>query len=199
MSINPTAFLDTGVKGGRKQFAAERNDPWMNQHSTPVLLAWRANVDLQPVLDKKAAIKYVCKYASKPEVLSQSYRDALTDFCSRMPHDLPAEKAVSRLFARMAADRDISAQEAVHLLLGDKLVGCSRTFVNLNAYVDAPHLLKETPGLDEDDCIFETAFFDRYEKRPQTEERLSAFEFCRMFDIKNGAFFVLFFAFSFSF
>jgi hypothetical protein len=54
----------------------------MNQHSTLVLLAWRANVDLQPVLDKKAAIKYVCKYATKPEVLSQSYHNALTDFCS---------------------------------------------------------------------------------------------------------------------
>lgn len=191
VSINPAAFLDTSIKGGQKHFVAEWNNPWMNQHSTPVLLAWRANVDLQPVLDKKAAIKYVCKYASKPEVLSQSYRDALTNFCSRMPHDLPAEKAVSRLFARMAADRDISAQEAVHLLLGDKVVGCSRTFVNLNAYIDTPHLLKETPGLDEDDSVFESAFFSRYKKRAQTKEGLSAFDFCRMFDVKNGAFFIL--------
>jgi hypothetical protein len=85
-----------------------------------------------------------------------------------MPHDLPAENAVSCPFARMAADRDISAQEAAHLLLGDKVVGCSRTFVNLNAYVDAPHSLKET-GLDGDDCIFECTFFSRYERRPQTE------------------------------
>lgn len=161
----------------------------MNQHSTPTLLAWRANVDLQPVLDKKAAIQYVSKYASKPEVLSQSYREALSDFCSRVPHDLPAEKAVSRLFARMAADRDISAQEAVHLLLGDQLVGCSRVFVNLNAYVDAPHLLKETLGLDEDDCVFENAFFACYEKRPIELELLNAVEFCRRFDVKKSLFF----------
>jgi hypothetical protein len=129
--------VDGEDKAARKMFAAERNDPWLNQHSIPLLLAWRANVDMQPVLDKKAAIKYVSKYASKPEVLSQSYRDALGDFCCCLPHDLPAEKAVQRLFAKMAADRDISAQEAVHLLLGDQLVGCSRTFVNLNANVDA--------------------------------------------------------------
>jgi hypothetical protein len=42
-----------------------------------------------------------------------------------MPEDQPAENAVQRLFARMAADRDISAQEAIHLLLGEQLVGCS--------------------------------------------------------------------------
>jgi hypothetical protein len=101
-----------------------------------------------------------------------------------------AENAVSHLFARMAADRDISAQEVVHLLLGDKVVGCSRTFVNLDAYVDAPHLLKETPGLDEDDCIFESTFFSRYKRWPQTKERLSVFNFCRMFNVKNGVFFV---------
>ena len=166
ISFRPVAFVDSEDEEGRKHFVAERNDPWMNQHSTPVLLAWRANIDFQPVLDKKAAIKYVSKYASKPEVLSQSYRDALKDFCSWMPHDFPAEKAVGRLFARMAADRDISAQEAVHLLLGDKLVGCSRTFVNLNANIDAPHLLKEVPNLDDEDTVFESAFFAWYEKRP---------------------------------
>ena len=45
------------------------------------------------------------------------------------------------LFAKMAADRDISAQEAVHLLLGENLVKCSHSFVNLNADVEAPEVL----------------------------------------------------------
>lgn len=180
------AFMDSEPKPPRKRFAAVRNDSWMNQHSTPLLLAWRANVDLQPVLDKKAAIQYVSKYASKPEVLSQSYRDALSDFCGRLPQDLPAEKAVQKLFARMSADRDISAQEAVHLLLGDKLVGCSRTFVNLNAYVDAPHLLKEASNLDDTDCTFESAFYLHYEKRPLEHEHMNAFQFCKTFDVKRS-------------
>ena len=193
VSAAATASVDGEETGFRKRFSAKRNDPWMNQHSTPVLLAWRANVDLQPVLDKKAAIQYISKYASKPEVLSQSYREALSDFCSRTPHDVPAEKAVARLFAKMAADRDISAQEAVHLLLGDKLVGCSRTFVNINAYIDAPHLLKETPGVDDDDCAFENAFFASYEKRPIELEQLSAVEYCRRFDVKRSSFFSFFF------
>ena len=190
VTAEPLAFVDNENGSSRKRFTAERNDPWINQHSMPLLLAWRANVDVQPVLDKKAAIKYVSKYASKPEVLSQSYRDALDDFCTRLPQDLPAEKAVQRLFAKMAADRDISAQEAVHLLLGDKLVGCSRTFVNLNANIDAPHLLKEVTNLDDDDAIFENAFYLYYEKRPPELSHLNAVQFCKMFDVRKSLNFV---------
>ena len=197
-SLEPAAFIEENSAVSRKRFSAVRNDPWMNQHSKTLLLGWRANVDLQPVLDRKAAIKYVSKYASKPEILSQSYRDALGDFCSRMPQELPAESAVRRLFAKMAADRDISAQEAVHLLLGDKLVGCSRTFVNLNANIDAPHLLKETAGLDEGDTTFETTFFRHYENRPLGQSALNAVEFCKKFDVKHGEFCFQFFSYNFN-
>lgn len=187
VTTHPVAFVDTGNGAPRKKFAALRNDPWLNQHSKAILLSWRANVDLQPVLDRKAAMKYVSKYASKPESVSQSYHDALSDFCMRLPLDLPAENAVQRLFARMAADRDISAQEAVHLLLGDKLVGCSRTFVNLNANIDAPMLLRELSELDEDDAVFEDNFFSNYEKRPNGQSLLNATQFCKMFTVKKGA------------
>ncbi|KAF8461812.1 hypothetical protein DFH94DRAFT_601919, partial [Russula ochroleuca] len=62
------------------RFSPVRNDPWLNQHSKPVLLAWRANQELQPVLDRTTAIKYVSKYVSKPETVSDSYNQALTAF-----------------------------------------------------------------------------------------------------------------------
>jgi hypothetical protein len=176
---------ENGVR--RKRFAAERNDPWMNQHSIPVLLAWRSNMDLQPVVDREAAIKYVSKYASKPEVISQSYHDCLNDFCGRLPRDLPAEKAVQSLFAKMAADRDVSAQEAVHLLLSDKLVGCSRTFVNLTATTDAPFLLRDTSHLDADDRTFEETFFTHYENRPDELSHLNAVDYCKNYEIRKSS------------
>jgi hypothetical protein len=72
---------------------------------------------MQPVLDREAARRYISKYASKPEALSESYHTVLEDFCSRLPVAQPAQCAVERSFARMAADCDISTQEAVHLLL----------------------------------------------------------------------------------
>ena len=121
----PLAYVENTESRTHKRFSPTRNDAWLNQHSRAILIGWRANTDLQPVLDCNAAIKYISKYVSKPETMSDGYHDALKEFCLCLPQDLPAENAVQCLFARMAADRDISAQEAVHLLLGDKLVGCS--------------------------------------------------------------------------
>lgn len=122
---NPLLMLKT-LNQGRTSNSAPlaHNDAWLNQHSRAILIGWRANTDHQPVLDCKAAIIYISKYASKPETVSNGYHDALKEFCLHLPQDLPAKNAVQCLFARMA-DRDISTQEAVHLLLGDKLVGCS--------------------------------------------------------------------------
>ena len=110
----PLAFVDSSGRAVRKKFAAIRNNPWLNQHSKLVSLGWRANVDMQPVLDQEAAIAYISKYASKPKVLSTSHHAALTNFCTHLPQDSPAEHAVQRLFTRMAANRDISTQEVVH-------------------------------------------------------------------------------------
>lgn len=132
---------------------------------------------------------YISKYASKPEALSESYHMALNEFCSRVPARLPAKSAVQRLFARMAADRDISAQEAVHLLLGEPLVGCSRSFVNLNAQTDAPHALWNTLELDEDDPAFEASFFARYQTRPDHLVHLNAIDFCKSFNVTQRSFF----------
>ena len=143
-------------------------------------------MDLQPVLDRTAAMKYVSKYASKPEVTSDSYHHALTAFCSRLPRHLPAERAVQSLFAKMAADRDISAQEAVHLLLGEKLVGCSRSFVNLNADDDAAHAFTDAPDFDDNDAAFKQSFFHRYCTRPPQHEQYNAIQYCRLFDVNHG-------------
>lgn len=143
-------------------------------------------MDLQPVVDREAAIKYVSKYASKPEIISQSYHDALNGFCGRLAQNLPAEKAVRSLFAKMAADRDISAQEAVHLLLGDHLVESSRAFVNLTAKPDDRFVLRDTVDLDDNDRSFEHSFFAQYQIRPDSLSHLSAFEYCQSFDVKKG-------------
>lgn len=143
-------------------------------------------MDLQPVLDRTAAIKYVSKYASKPEVASDSYHQALGAFCAHLPRHLPAERAAQSLFAKMAADRDISAQEAVHLLLGEKLVGCSRSFVNLNADDDAARAFTDAVELDDEDVAFKTTFFERYRTRPAQHEQMNAVQFCKTFDVNHG-------------
>ena len=185
-SLTGQAVLQRTGPRLRKWFLPVRNDPWLNQHSKPILLAWRANQDLQPVLDRVAAIKYVSKYASKPETASDSYTQALGTFCCRLPRHAPAERAAQSLFAKMAADRDISAQEAAHLLLGHKLVDCSRSFVNLNAAIDAPDVLRDPVDLDDDDAAFAQPFFLQYQRRGPESETLNAVEYCMQFNTNRG-------------
>jgi ATP-dependent DNA helicase PIF1 len=185
------AFVEGSGSRARKTFAAVRNDPWLNQHARVVLLGWRANVDMQPVLDREAARRYISKYASKPETLSDSYHTALKEFCARLPVEQPAARAVQSLFARMAADRDISAQEAVHLLLGEPLVGCSRSFINLNGQADAARVIREPLDLDDDDDAFEEPFFAHYQIRPAYLGYLNAVQFCMEYSVSRRMFFTL--------
>ncbi|KAH9997115.1 hypothetical protein BJV77DRAFT_1148481 [Russula vinacea] len=112
-----------------------------------VLLGWSAKVDLQPRLDRDAAIKYISEYASEPETVSVGYQPRL----GRLLRPHAPKAAVRRLFVRMAtADRDITAQKAVYLLLRDHLV-------------DAQHLLRDHNNANDDDPAFEASFFACYQ------------------------------------
>ena len=94
----------------------------------------------------------------------------------------------------MAADRDISAQEAVHLLLGEPLVGCSRSFMNLNAQTDTPLALRNPLELDETDPAFEDSSFAHYQNRPEHLAHLNAIDFCKSFNVSQRTSFFPFFA-----
>ena len=141
----PISLMSTMPNQAQVSTSFRSQGPVAQSSLQRVLLGWRAKVDLQPVLDCDAAIKYTRKYASKPETVSDGCHHALDDFCARMPQDLPAENAVWRFFAKMAADRDILTQEALFFLLGNHLV-------------DACRLLRDHNEADDDDPAFEASF-----------------------------------------
>ena len=62
-------------------------------------------------------MEWCSKYVNQPETVSNSYHAAWMAFLPFFLKNqyLPAENAAKRLFAKMVADMDISAQEAVHL------------------------------------------------------------------------------------
>lgn len=43
----------------RVRFEGRRNDPWLNMYHPVVMLGWRANIDLKPVMSTDAAVRYV--------------------------------------------------------------------------------------------------------------------------------------------
>jgi hypothetical protein len=49
----------------RAEIKLKRNDANMNAHCRMIVENWRANIDIQVILDQQAAINYMVKYVSK--------------------------------------------------------------------------------------------------------------------------------------
>ena len=71
-------FEPIGTTGHQKAtIVVKRNDQWLNIHSRTMLHHWRANIDLQLILDPHAAMTYMVKYATKPESSGSSMQSIM--------------------------------------------------------------------------------------------------------------------------
>ena len=123
-------FEEVHTKKGEKTFRAKvvtkRNDSRLNNHQRCQLQGWRANCDIQVVIDHYACVEYLTKYAAKGEPKSHSmdqlFRAILQNTSSE---NSDAKKIIKKLAMKALGERDFSAQEAMHLLLSLKLHSCS--------------------------------------------------------------------------
>lgn len=111
-----------GDKRGQPELISKRNDPQ----------GWRANVDLKPVLSIHAALQYIAKYASKAEPRSAAFSEILNQILNNSDANDSSLTTIQKFLLTSVTERDISAQETCHLLLGIPLYHSSRTFVTLN-------------------------------------------------------------------
>ena len=109
----------------------KRNDPRVNSHNRFQLEGWRANVDMQVIVSPYAVGEYIVKYATKSEPQSTTLKDTFKMITESMFTDDPARKAVSKFLMKTVGERDYSAQETCHLILGEKLVTSNREFKTL--------------------------------------------------------------------
>ena len=61
----------------------KRNDPRLSQHCKMFLKSWLANCNLKKNLDEEQAIRYLMKYASKPEARSEDVNGLLRSLVPR--------------------------------------------------------------------------------------------------------------------
>ena len=57
----------------------KRNDPRLSRHNRIQLQRWRANIDIQPIIDSNACLEYISKYATKAEKVSDVAREAFNN------------------------------------------------------------------------------------------------------------------------
>lgn len=115
-------------ENGDVEFVSSRNDALLNKYNHYMIQAWRANMDIAPVLSKRALVNYLAKYVSKSENKSINLVGLVNDLCQNSPKGV--KNIIHKLFIRACSDRDYSAQEVGHIVMGEKLVSAGgRDFV----------------------------------------------------------------------
>ncbi|KAK3911506.1 ATP-dependent DNA helicase RRM3 [Frankliniella fusca] len=117
---------------GHLEFFPRRNDPNINKFMDFILRTYRTNHDPTPILSYDGFVRYISKYATKGEVKSEDLLNVLKMIVFNSDVNQSVKSVVQKLFINLAADRDYSFQEVIHLLKGHKLYKSSRTFVVLN-------------------------------------------------------------------
>ena len=120
------------TKSVESELQTKRNDQRLNSHNRVMLENWRANVDLQVIVDEKACARYMAKYAAKGEPRSKSASEILKLSVSSLQNDDQVSSAFKKAMIQVAGDRDMAAQETAHMLLSLPLVGCTFSFVTIS-------------------------------------------------------------------
>eukprot|EP00475_Leptophrys_vorax_P027414 TRINITY_DN390_c0_g1_i3.p1 TRINITY_DN390_c0_g1~~TRINITY_DN390_c0_g1_i3.p1 ORF type:complete len:1263 (+),score=286.93 TRINITY_DN390_c0_g1_i3:1057-4845(+) len=104
----------------RVTFLSKRNDPRSSLYNPDQLKTWRANVDIEVILNEESCIKYMAKYTTKPEPRSRSVKE-LFQKIFMADENQTVKSLIKSLMIRSLGERDIGMQETCHSLLQEKL------------------------------------------------------------------------------
>ena len=148
----------------------------MNSYNIPLLQAWRANLDVQYVMNVYACAKYVASYVTKSQRgMSKLLRKATNEVRQGNNSVKDQLRYVGNKFLNAV---ELNAQEASYILLGPSMRKASRVvrFINTNTPEDCIILLNSQQELQEfDDEAEEISLpniFTRYENRPSALEMI---------------------------
>ena len=155
----------------------------VNNYNVHCLKAWQANHDIQFVLDVYACASYITAYIAKgsrgmSELLRQACNEA-RDGCSTL------KQQVRIIGNKFLNNVEVTAQEAVYLLLQLPLKRCSRqvVFVNTNPPDERVYLLKSNiDQLPDDAEVAESNMITRYSQRPDVLDNVCLADYAAYYD-----------------
>ena len=160
---------------------------FVNNYFIDGLKAWKANLDIQPVLTSYGAVNYLCSYLSKQEdevslAMAEAAREAKESNASKFEQ----MKKIARAYT---THREISVQEAVYHILPElnlRKIFPKVEFANTNMEADRIKLClpkKNLEYLDENSTeICHKSNLDRYVLRPASVEELCYAQFLANYD-----------------
>lgn len=163
----------------------EAHEKFVNNYHSLFLKTWRANIDIQFVLDPYACVMYVTSYLCKSErTMSELLKQASNQFKKR---DMNIKEKLSVLGNVFLTYREMSTDEAIYRLLSIPLKVSNRKdiFLPTGLPEQRTRLLKskkELESLPDDSVdIFQTSIVGRYAARPKTIQHMCYADFASQY------------------
>ena len=165
------------------------NELRINNYNAPCLSAWRANMDIQFILDVYACAVYIVSYISKAQ---KGMSELLRKACDEAKNgNASIKQQVRDIGNKFLNSVEISAQEAVYLVLQIPMKKSSRQviFIPTAPPDERVDLLKSMNEIEmmEDDCedIHTGGLLKRYTERPHNLTHVTLADWAAWYD-SNG-------------
>ena len=162
------------------------NELRINNYNRKCLRAWRANMDIQYVLDVYACAMYIVSYISKAQKgMSELLRKAVEEAKEGNTNIKQQVRDIGNKFLNSV---EISAQEAVYVVLQLPMTKASRSvvFINTSPPAERVELLKPLCEIENlsDDCeeIQSGGLLKRYIERPERMSNITLADWAAWYD-----------------
>ena len=165
------------------------NELRINAHNEMILHLWKANMDLQYILDPYACVIYVVSYIGKAQ---RGMSKLLKDYMLRYKAgDTTIKERLRGIAHKFQNCTEISAQEVSYHLLSLPLSKCSRAmYINTNPADKLVRILKSKPvlqGMSHDsEDILQPGLIEHYIQRSDELENICLAEFASMYEFQSS-------------
>ena len=179
--------IRSSLKAPKVFLERKTKDMRINLFNEDILCAWKANLDIQIVLEPYGCASYIVGYISKSQRGMSAQLDAAAKEARKGNLDLKKQvRHIGNVFSNCV---EVSAQEAVYLDLQIPLTKCTRdiVFVNTSVPEERIFLLKPKAALDElpaeSTDVESDNVIQRYSKRPKQLSKYCLADYVSKVDI----------------
>ena len=179
--------IRSSLKAPKVFLKRKTKDMRINLFNEGILCAWKANLDIQIVLEPYGCASYIVGYISKSQRGMSAQLDAAAKEARKGNLDLKKQvRHIGNVFSNCV---EVSAQEAVYLDLQIPLTKCTRdiVFVNTSVPEERIFLLKPKAALDElpaeSTDVESDNVIQRYSKRPKQLSKFCLADYVSKVDI----------------
>ena len=175
----------------RAKIVPKRNDSFLNIHNRVMLEGWRANVDLQIILDPHAAMAYMVKYATKGEKAGKDLRSTIRTIVNKADETDSVATTIRSSVIKSVGQRDIGQGECSRILFSGNHVESSFKYVYVSTDLETQEIIRSNRNgnLSKSKSLLQ-CFAERHtlqEMYPALDlNQPNLLEFCKQFVLVKG-------------